>query len=106
MSDLRNGRTLLASLLDALQAIEHHLAPTRTEVDEITAHATCLRDGVERLCALRGHEAEYTGVDMLYDRAHDLQQTMDAMLTLVADARDDLATLETQMDADDTADRP
>jgi hypothetical protein len=69
MSDLRNGRTLLASLRDALQAIEHHLAPTRTEVDEITAHATCVRDGVERLCALRGHEAAYTGVDMLYDRA-------------------------------------
>jgi hypothetical protein len=36
---------------------------------------------------------------------NDLQQTMDAMLTLVADARDDLATPETQMDADDTADR-
>ena len=45
------------------------------------------------------------GVDMLYDRAGDLQQALDALDTLVADARDDLDTLETALDEDDTQDR-
>jgi len=105
MTDLSNARALLASLRDALDALESQIDPTRTAVDEIASQATGVRDGVDKLCALRGREAEYTGVDMLYDRANDLQQAIEALAILVADARDDLATLETEMDQDDTADR-
>ena len=64
-----------------------------------------MREGVYTLCTLRGREADYTGVDMLYDRAHDLQQALEALVTLVADARDDLRALETALDQDDTEDR-
>jgi hypothetical protein len=106
MTELSNARALLASLRDVLDAIDSQLDPTRTGVDEIAAQATRVRDGVDMLCALRGREAEYTGVDMLYDRANDLQQAIDALATLVADARDDLATLEAAMEADDAAAEP
>jgi hypothetical protein len=105
MADLRDARTLLASLRDALHALESQCGPTQPGVNEIATLAARVRDGVDTLCALRGREAEYTGVDMLYDRANDLQQAMDALSSLVADAREDLAMLEAALEADDAEDR-
>ena len=105
MTDVHTTRALLASLRDALDLLESQLDPTRPGVDAIAQQATRVREGVYTLCTLRGREADSTGVDMLYDRANDLQQAMEALVTLVADARDDLATLEATLDQDDTENR-
>jgi hypothetical protein len=100
MAETNNTRDLLATLRDALRALELTLPLARESVDEIASQAERIRDSVAALCDLQQREDTSVGIEMLVDAAVDLLEAFRELDAGLLDAQADVDTLEAEM-ADD-----
>jgi hypothetical protein len=100
MTETHKQRDLVATLRDALRALEGTLGHTREGVDEIASQAERLRERVEALCAIQQREDTAVGIDMFVDAATAFLEAFRALESGILDVQAEVDTLEAEM-ADD-----
>jgi hypothetical protein len=103
MTETNRTQTLVATLRHALAEMEAALGLTREGVDAISQETVRLREGLAALGAWRRQETPSVGIDIVIDAVALLQAFHDLDLAL-PDAQVDLATLEGELEDEDTSD--
>src|SRR4029434_10358819 len=102
MAETNNTRDLLATLRDALRALELTLPLARESVDEIASQAERIRDSVAALGELRQGEDTSGGIEMFVAAAVDLLEACRALEAGILDVQAEVDTLEAELaDAED-----
>src|SRR5687767_499638 len=103
MTEQHQVRTLVATLRDALHAMDAELERMREGIDEIDAQAARLRDGIAALGALRQEEPAAVGIDMVIDAVTELLQACNDLASALPDAQADVEALESELAEDEDA---
>jgi hypothetical protein len=103
MTEQYQGRTLLATLRDALHEMGAELERVREGIDAIDAQATRLRESLAALGALRQDEIAAVGIDMVIDAVTELLQACNNLESALPDAQEDVETLAAEMEDDEDA---
>ena len=101
MAETNNTRDLLATLRDALRALELTLPLARESVDEIASQAERIRDSVAALCDLRQREDTSVGIEMFVDAAVDFLEAFRALEAGILDVQAEVNSLEAELTDDE-----
>ena len=101
MAETNNTQDLLATLRDALRALELTLPLARESVDEIASQAERIRDSVVALCDLQQREDTSVGIEMFVDAAVDFLEAFRALEAGILDVQAEVNSLEAELTDDE-----